>query len=736
MNHDEQSVAAPVTQLETGYEAMAQKTDTEGHDNHFSLIVNVDGVHCAACIQKIESALKSEENITHARLNYSTQRLRIEWNGTAALANKYVRKIENLGYEVHPYQPETYAEDIKKQEQFLLLCLGVAGFATGNIMLLSVGVWSSTAETMGLATREFMHLISAMIGIPTIIFSGRPFFYSAYNALKSKRTNMDVPISVALCLTCLMSLYEISRHGTHVYFDSAVMLTFFLLIGRYLDFRAQKTARTAATHLLDALSGFATILEGKTTKRIPISELKEGMVLLLPIGSQCPVNGTVIDGISQIDMALVSGETIPADIKNGDPIYAGIINLQAPLQVKVTKKAEESLISDIVKLMEKAEQNQSAYVRIADKAARLYTPAVHSLALIAFIGWWLLGGILWQDAMLIAITVLIITCPCALGLAVPVVQVLATGKLMKDGILVKSGDALERLASIDTIIMDKTGTLTTGQIQLQGAYLPRAHKMAASLANYSRHPLSVALQRSWSESLFNISEIKEHPGKGIEAVYRGRKIRLGSRKWCGNQNAPVTDRLELWLHKEGSEPAVFYFQDSLRPDARSTIESLNQKGLKTILLSGDRYDIVADIATQANIRDYYGDTTPPEKFNLIEKHKEDGHKILMIGDGLNDAPALMAADISMAPGTAIDISQNAADIIFMGRSFSPVRRAYNIARKTQNLIRQNFLLAVMYNIIAIPLAFMGYVTPLIAALAMSGSSLLVIANSFRLKLSA
>lgn len=716
---------------ETGYASIVNVNE----EGQCEISVLVHGVHCAACIQKIETALNQRAEISAARLNFSTQRLHVKWSGAAANANEYADLIEGLGYEVHPFSPDQRSEEVQKQERFLLLCLGVAGFAMGNIMLLSVGVWSSSAETMGMATRNFMHWVSALIALPTLIFSGRPFFYSALSALKNGHTNMDVPISVALFLTAAMSLYETVHHGEHVYFDSAVMLTFFLLIGRYLDFRARKSARSAATNLLENLAGFVTVLDGNNTKRVLIHDLAEGMEVLLASGQQAPIDGVVTKGSSQFDTALVTGETIPRIMDVDDHIYAGMVNLDAPVTIKVSKTADDSLLSEIVKLMEQAGQSQARYVRLADKAARIYTPAVHSLALFAFLGWFFLGQIVWQDALLISVTVLIITCPCALGLAVPVVQVLATGRLMKDGILVKSGDALERLASVDTVLLDKTGTLTIGCPVLQGDYDDDLLKLAASIATHSEHPLSRAICQAWSGDIYELKDIKEHPGKGVEASYKGHKVQIGSRTWCGDKAAPETNMLELWLRQQGSDPVVFHFEDQLRADSEQVIESLSKAGLDTVLLSGDRQEVVEEIARQAGIEQFYAEKTPPEKFKVMENLQEDGHTLWMIGDGLNDAPVLAGADVSMAPGTAVDISQNAADIVFMGAEFMPVLKSYKTASAAQRMIKQNFALAIGYNIVAIPLALMGLVTPLVAALAMSGSSLLVIANSFRLKFS-
>ncbi|HPF78050.1 MAG TPA: heavy metal translocating P-type ATPase, partial [Alphaproteobacteria bacterium] len=508
-------------EVEAGYESLAHPTT----DGQYELSVLVSGVHCAGCIQKIESSLLSQADIRNARLNFSTNRLNFAWEGKPEQANDYVKVVKNLGYGVKPYDNTAAQNEVQTEERFLLLCLGIAGFAMGNIMLLSFGLWITNSQTMGFATRELMHWIQALIALPTILFAGRPFFRSALGALSKGHTNMDVPISLALVLAGGMSVFEMIRQGDHVYFDSAVMLMFFLLIGRYLDFRARKQARSGATDLLSTLSGFATVIEGNKQRKVLIRDLTENMQVRVAVGEKFPVDGKVLDGESEIDTSLITGETVPREIKRGEEVFAGTINLSAPVIISVSKAAEDSLLADIVRLMEQAGQGQAAYVRIADKAAKLYTPVVHSFAALAFLGWILLGGLIWQDALIIAITVLIITCPCALGLAVPVVQVLATGQLMKKNILVKSGDALERLSSIDTILFDKTGTLTLGHPVLQNGYDEQSIALAASLASHSNHPLSKALAEAYTGNLLDISQVEEISGKGIQAVYQDKTIR-------------------------------------------------------------------------------------------------------------------------------------------------------------------------------------------------------------------
>jgi len=704
------------------------------------LAMAVEGVNCAACIQKIESALAREPEIRQARVNFSTKRLNLAWQGDAARADSYARIVTGLGYRVQPFEAARALSTAEQESRFLLLCMAVAGFASGNIMLLSFALWSTSMADMGVMTRDLMHWISGLIAIPTVIFSGRPFFRSALAVLKNGRTNMDVPISVGVILTTVMSLLQTLWKEEHAYFDSVVMLIFFLLIGRYLDHRARASARSAASDLLALMAGTANVQqEDGSFKPVPIRDLREGMIIQVAMGERIPADALVQQGRSSLDTSLVTGESLPQPIGVGDMALSGMLNLDAPLRLQVARAADNSLLADIVRLMEKAEQAQSRYVRLADKVARLYTPVVHFLALLTFLGWTLGAGMNWQPALMIAVAVLIITCPCAIGLAVPVVQVLATSHLMKRGVMVKTGDAFERLATIDTLLCDKTGSLTLGHPELLRAesYAADDLQLAASLAAHSRHPLAKAMGRAYTGTLLPL-EVIEHPGQGLSAQLNGQTVRLGSRSWCGQVDAPASAELELWLARDGLTrdgltPVRFALGDQLRPDAAEVVAALRQRGIAIELLSGDRAEVVADVAARLGIEKWQGGMKPADKYARLAELHAQGRKVGMLGDGLNDAPVLAGADVSISPATAIDMAQNAADIVFMGDKLSPLLTALATARMSQKLVWENIMLSVIYNVVTVPLAMAGVVTPLVAALAMSGSSILVIANSFRLK---
>ncbi|MEM8936920.1 MAG: heavy metal translocating P-type ATPase [Pseudomonadota bacterium] len=687
---------------------------------------------CAGCISKIESAMLGLKGMQRARLNLSTGRLTLAWDTAADWRPMTITTtLQGLGYRAAPFDPSAAENDHDAEGRRLLRALGVAGFAVANVMLLSISVWAGGAE-MGVGTRGLLHWASALIAIPAALYAGRPFFSSAWGALKNRHANMDVPISLAVILALSISIYEFFASGEHTYFDAAVMLLFFLLIGRYLDHRLRWRARAAARDLLAMQKTTAQRLDasGDITP-IAASDVAVNDQLILSPGDRAPVDGVIIEGVSHADFSLVTGESAPVPLRRGGAVNAGVINLSNRLIMRATATVENSLVAELARLIEAGEQTRSRYVRLADHAARAYVPIVHSLALATFSGWMLLDGG-FRLAITNAIAVLIITCPCALGLAAPAVQVVATGRLFKRGVLVKSGDALERLAQADAFVFDKTGTLTLGRPVLANREAISAEilKSAASLARISRHPLSRAIVEAAGKGRV-CSNAKETPGLGVEGIINGRCARLGSAHWVG---APTTadDALESWYRLD-DEPAVrFRFEDIPHPDAQSTLNALSERGFSTELLSGDRGPAVSAAAHKLGITNFRAGVSPQDKLKRLSALRADGVKVAMVGDGLNDAPSLAQAHVALSPGTAADASQASADFVYLGDGLSSIVEAVDVSRKARKRLIENFGFAALYNMCAIPLAVFGYVTPLIAALAMSGSSIVVTLNALRL----
>lgn len=691
-------------------------------------LFSVPGMHCAGCIAKIERGLATTPGIDSARVNFTAKRVSISHDQGLTVPD-LVAAIGRLGFEAQPVlDPTTLVTG--EESKGLLKALAVAGFAAMNIMLLSVSVWSGAEG----GTRDLFHWLSAMIALPTIAYSGRPFFRSAWMALRHGRTNMDVPISIGVILTGALSLFETIVHGPHAYFDGAVMLLFFLLGGRTLDSMMRDRAREGVASLLKHTAPGALVLDkdGRTSW-VDAKDLARGMTMILATGERLAADGVILKGGSRFDLSLMTGESAPVTLGVDEMVHAGTLNVDAPVEVRITAVGADTAIADIARMMEEAGQSKSRYVRIADRAARLYAPAVHTLALLSFAGW-MMAGAGWHASLLIAVAVLIITCPCALGLAVPAAQIVAAGALMKKGVLVKDGSALERLAEVDVALFDKTGTLTLGRPDPTNVDALGADDagIALALARASRHPLSQSLRRALEErhvTAAKVSAIRELAGFGVEGIWQGHSVSLGR-----PTNGEATAAMAVELTGAGA-PVLLTFEDKLRPDAAMVIARLQAAGIPSAIISGDRAAAVAPVARVLGLTAQTG-MHPEDKLEAIARHTVAGAKVLMVGDGLNDGPALAAGHASLAPASASDAGQNAADAVFLGDSLMPVITCIRVARATQAIVRQNFILAIGYNAIAVPLAIAGLVTPLIAAAAMSGSSLIVVANALRLKGSA
>ncbi len=691
----------------------------------------VEGVSCGACIARIEGAVRKLPGVTDARLNFTNRRLHVAWAHGLLKPADILQTLESAGYHGHPFAPLRSEEEEAAEARRLTRCLAVAGFAAMNIMLLSVAVWSGNATDITPETRDFFHWASALIALPAAAYAGRPFFLSAWRSLRAGALNMDVPISLGVILALAMSVVETAHHAKDAYYDSAIMLLFFLLVGRTLDHAMRRKTRAVAGNLAALKAETAHRFAGDELVSVPVATLRAGDRLLVKAGERVPADGVVINGGSDLDESLITGETARRKVEAGSAIYAGSMNYSGALTLRVTAADRSTLLDEIERLLEKAASAKSQTRQLADRAARFYAPVVHAAAALTFVGWWLAGASL-HDAVVTAIAVLIITCPCALALAIPVVQVVASGALFKSGVILNAGDAIERLAGADTVIFDKTGTLTLAEPRVVNAAEidPELLQMAARLALSSRHPLAVALAREASSRAPYPGAVEE-PGQGVRAVVDGFETRLGSPAFCGLGNVAALPGASLIAFAHNGRSAAISVAQTLRPDAVATARALRQLGLDLHILSGDRNDVVRPVAAALGIAQWQGELKPADKIAVIEELKAQGRRILMVGDGVNDAPSLAAAHVSLSPISAADITQAQADAVFLGERLEPVARAIAISRRARRLMRQNLWFAAVYNAVAVPFAMAGAVTPLIAALAMSGSSISVTLNALR-----
>lgn len=722
------ALACPACAATDPMQAVAAAREARGA----RLVLSLPRIHCAACIAGAERALNAVAGVREARVNLTLKRASIAADAEVT-SETLIAALDGAGYEAYELDPGTLAAtQSDRAGRDLLMRLGVAGFATMNVMLLSISVWSGAEG----ATRDMFHWISAAIALPTIIFVGQPFYRNAWAALRRGTMNMDVPIVLAILLAVGTSLYETALSGTHAYFDAALMLTFFLLAGRYLDYRTRAVARSAAEELAALEVPRATRITAEGTEEIVAqADLAAGDIILVRPGARVPVDGDIIDGQSELDRALLTGETLPVFAGPGMGVSAGEVNLTGPLTLRATAVGEATSLYALTDLVAIAESGRSRYSSLADRAARLYAPGVHILAGLAWAGWMLGTGDM-RTALNIAAAVLIITCPCALGLAVPAVTTAASGRLFKRGLLIKNATALERLAETDTVVFDKTGTLTLGQPEAVGFDdLPAALQgLAAGLAAGSAHPLAQAITRAAAATgiaAAPVDDIREHPGHGVAATWQGDVVQMGRAEWVGATGTTEQGTV-TWLRAGDAAPVAIRFTDRLRPGAAEAVQGLRDQGMAVHLLSGDTAPVVAALAQDLGIEHWTAGVLPAEKAAYVQDLSQTG-RVLMVGDGLNDTAALAAAHASISPATAIDAARVASDMVLLHADLSALPEARLTAQRATRRIRENFRIATIYNVLAVPLAVAGLATPLIAAAAMSASSITVSLNALRVR---
>lgn len=693
--------------------------------------LSLPDIHCGGCVSRIERALNARDDVIGARVNLTLRQASVTLKDAESDPLPVITALKALGYSATPADSHSMDDtslDITGRR--LLRAIAVAGFGAANIMLLSVGVWSGA----GAETRDTFHLISALIAVPVVAYSVQPFLRSAVGALRQGHLNMDVPIALAVLLALGLSLVETLRGGEHVFFDASVTLLFFLLAGRYLDHLMRERARSAVTGLARLTPRGAMVRQSDgSLAYAPLETVATGVILSIAPNERVPVDVRIVSGSTDLDRSLVTGESAAVAAGPGDTLEAGTLNLTGLIEAEVLRSGEDSFLARMMQMQIDAESGRGTYVRIADRAAQLYAPVVHLLALATFIGWIITTGGDWQTSAFVAISVLIITCPCALGLAVPVAHVVAAGRLMGMGVLMKDGAALERLSEIDRAVFDKTGTLTTGSPAI--ATCPDDPDLrigARTLAQRSVHPAARAIGAKLNGPLADLSDFTEVPGFGVEGRVNGKRARLGRASWVAEIAPLAPDAASPTFAYAGGPSVSFDLSETLRPGALAAVAAFTKAGIPVAMLSGDMAARAARVASETGITEVHHSATPADKIAALSNWQQDGRRALMVGDGLNDAAALAAAHVSMAPSSASDAGRTAADFVFLRDSLDAVPATWGIARDTAQIVRQNFGLAIAYNCIAIPLAVAGLVTPLIAALAMSGSSVVVIANALRL----
>ena len=710
----------------------------EGEVREASLIL--EGITCAACVWLNERHVKALDGVLSFHVNYSTHRAQLTWDNSRIHLSDVLKAIMAIGYHAHPFDPGKQEELHKKERGLMLRRIGVAGVGMMQVMMLAVGMYLGDYEGMDLNIRSLLRWASLVITIPVILYSAKPFFVSAWGDLRHKKLGMDVPVSLAIAAAFLASAWATLRGVGEVYFDSVTMFTFFLLSGRFLEMSARHQAGRVADELVKLMPATAHRLSQNGIDVIPVSELAGGDQVLVKPGEAIPADGKVIEGKSSVDESLLTGESLPVLREPGDLLIGGSVNRESPLTMMVEKIGSETVLAAISRLLERAHAEKPAIAELANRVAGWFVLALLVIAISVYLFWLPQGA---EKAFWITLSVLVITCPCALSLATPVAITAATGALTKLGVLTTRGHALETLAASTDVIFDKTGTLTVGELTVTDVLALDARSrheilaICAALESFSEHPIAQAMQVQLAD--LQAVDVETVPGKGVEGTVAGVRYRLGNpdyiREWHSTyaSQEKITQGTRIVLADNDSVIANIELRDSLRPESKEMITQLISAGIEVHLLSGDNPATVKAVAETLGIGQYQGGQLPNDKLGYVKQMQSEGKTVAMVGDGINDAPVLAVAQVSIAMGSGAQLAQSSADMVLLSNDLNHLPAAIRMARRTMLIIRQNIIWAISYNLIALPLAATGWVAPWMAAIGMSFSSLLVVLNALRLR---
>jgi len=704
------------------------------HIREASLIL--EGIVCAACVWLNERHVSALPGVLEFRVNYTTQRAQVRWDDRQIRLSDILAAIAAIGYKAHPFDPGRQELLYQQERSAALRRIAVAGAGAMQVMMLAIALYAGDFHGMDEAIRRFLRWASLLITLPVLLYSGRVFFSAAWRDLRRRQLGMDVPVALAIGGAFCASAWYTWQGGGEVYFDSVTMFIFFLLAGRFFEMNARHRAGQMSEALTRLMPATATRLDaaGHETE-LAVAELTPGDRVLIRPGEVVPADGRVVEGASRVDEALLTGESTPLPKAIGAELIGGSANVDSPLVMTVEKVGAETVLSAIVRLLDRAQTEKPRLALLADRVAGWFIAAVLLIAAGVAL-WWLQHDP--AAALPITLSVLVVTCPCALSLATPAAIAAATGSLTRLGLLVTRGHALETLARATHVIFDKTGTLTYGRLQLAATQPLRevdaqhCLELAAALERGSEHPVGRALTQAAGDTL-RAEDIRNTPGLGVEGIIAGTRYRLGQPAFAAGADACNQAESGVILSDEQGLLCRFEFADTLRPDAAATIAALQNLGLETWLLSGDRAPAVAEIARQVGIAQAEGDLLPQDKLARLQTLQTQGAVAAMVGDGINDAPVLAAAPVSLAMGNGAELAHAAADVVILTEHLDHLAQGVTVARRTLTIIRQNLLWAIGYNALALPLAAAGWVPPWLAAIGMSLSSLLVVGNALRLR---
>lgn len=719
----------------------------------------VEGIHCAACVWLIENSLRRMDGVLEAKVNLSGRRMLLSWDNSQIKLSKILRRLHSLGYSASPFDPEAAEGSINRANRQLLFRMAVAAFGMMNLLWISIALYTGADEG---EFRQLFHWIGFLLATPVLAYSGQPFYRGAWTSLQNRTLGMDVPIALGATITYAYSVY-VTVSGSEVgevYFDTVVNFLFVILVGRYLEGMSKRHAVASTQRLLDLQPRVACVIRNGEESIVPIRSVLKGDHIRVKPAERVPVDGVVLEGLSSVDEAMLTGESEPVTKQRGDAVSAGTLNGNGSLLIEVTELLANSALGKIIHLVEEAQASKAPIQCTADKVVPWFVMATLSLAAFTFF-WWLSSGI--EIALMAATAVLIITCPCAFGLATPMSIAVASGLGARNGILVRNGEVLETLSGIDHVVFDKTGTLTEGQLslisvatadlqwranQLVPAELKTIITTCAAVERHSEHPVAAAFvrfaeQQEWP--LPEVTDFQSHPGRGVSARVNSQAVLIGTAAWVSGTQEQLPVALQEEINRldqlgissicyalDGQVVAVSGIEDSIRAQAPELISQLKANGLTVTLLSGDRRVTAESIAARLGGMEVIAEVLPADKDAVIAKLQVQGKRVAMVGDGVNDAPALVRADVGIALGSGTDASIASADIVLMGSELDKVLLATQLSRRTIKTIRQNIGISITYNIIMVPLAMATLVTPLVAAITMPISSLLVIGNAARI----
>ncbi|MGY0219026.1 heavy metal translocating P-type ATPase [Endozoicomonadaceae bacterium StTr2] len=698
----------------------------------------IEGITCAACIWLLENHISSQPGVESFSVNLSTHGAELRWDPETTSLSKLLLAVHQIGYKPHPWRSDHQEHLLRKEQRQAIRRLAVAGIGAMQVMMYAIALYAGAIQQdMDAQYQSLIRWVSALVSTPVVIYAAAPFFQAAWRDIKVRHLSMDVPVAIAIGGSWIASLWATWQGGGEVYYDSVSMFTFFLLLGRFLEMRARhRTSRSGQT-LHNLMPASCLRFEEDRFVRVPVRDLKPGDKVRVLVGEAMPADGILLSGHTSVNESALTGEYMPVTRREGETVMAGSLNIEQPIELEVKQTGQETRISTIVRLLNRAAAEKPQVAGLADRIASWFVGAVLLTAVVVFCAWTWLGS---DHAFWITLSVLVVTCPCALSLATPTALTAATGTLQKAGLLVTRGHVLETLDQVTHVVFDKTGTLTAGQLTLKeihpcyGINLTKTELMniASALEQHSEHPIARAFD---AKIQLQADQVKTFTGEGLEGVIDGRLYRIGKPEFAvPGQNLSPPENEGQWLLLAEQENPICWFRldDQLRPEAPGLVKQLQQLGLKVELLSGDREPVVAAMAEKLGIDRYQGAMSPDQKMQRVSELQEGGARVLMVGDGINDVPVLARADISLAMGEATDLARTSADAVLMQGGLTHISTALGIARQTRHIIRQNLGWALLYNLLALPLAAAGWIAPWMAAIGMATSSLIVVGNASRL----